>query len=269
MWTYVYNLQPVLFSIGPIAVRWYGLAYVFGFLFAWWFYEKVLAPRNLLGFETKKLPDILLVALAGLLIGARSVYMLVYNFDAFIAAPARIFFIWEGGLSFHGALLGIVCALALYAKWQELPILRTADRLILPIPFALFFGRIANFINGELIGRPFTDGSFPICIKYPPETLCRYPSQMIQGLTEGLLLFFILQLLFWCTPLRKRPGVIFGLFFLLYGLFRFFTEYLRAPDPQVGFLWNTITMGQLLCIIMMIIGLVLVSFAYTNRNKNA
>lgn len=269
MWTYIYSLNPVIFTIGPLSVRWYGLAYVFGFLFAWWYYSKVLHPRNELGFSPKLLPDILLAGLAGLVIGARVVYMLAYNLPVFLADPIRIFYVWEGGLSFHGALLGIICALILYVRWKKIPILATADRLILPIPLALFFGRLANFVNGELVGRTFSDGAFPICIKYPPENICRYPSQIIQGLTEGILLFAILQLLFWYTPLRRKPGMIFGLFFLLYGLFRFLTEYLRAPDPQLGLLLANLSMGQWLCIGMMIIGAILVTFSTTKRYHEA
>lgn len=269
MWTYVYNLNPILFAIGPLAVRWYGLAYVFGFLFAWWYYAKVLHPRQELGFDPKFLPDFLLTGLLGLLIGARVIYMVVYNWSLFIADPLRLFYIWEGGLSFHGALLGIICALILYVRAKKIPILSTADRLILPIPLTLFFGRIANFINGELIGRPFADGSFPICIQYPPESICRYPSQIIQGLTEGLLLFFILQFVFWWTPARRRPGTTFGLFFILYGLFRFFTEYLRTPDAQLGLFWGGISMGQILCVIMILIGVGIVTFSPAKQNHAA
>ena len=267
MWTYVHALNPVLFSFGPLTVRWYGLAYVFGFLFAWWYYRQVLAKKTDFPLEEKQIPDLILFALIGLLIGARTVYMLVYNLDAFLAAPQSFFFVWEGGLSFHGALIGVIIAIALYLRMHKKPIAFMADRLILPVPLALFFGRITNFINGELIGRPFTDGSFPICIQYPPESICRYPSQLLQGLTEGLLLFVILQILFWCTPLSRKPGAVFGSFLALYGLFRFFTEYLRAPDPQLGLIGNTLSMGQLLCLPMILFGIGCVVYAFLKNSS--
>ncbi|PIV90165.1 prolipoprotein diacylglyceryl transferase [Candidatus Gracilibacteria bacterium CG17_big_fil_post_rev_8_21_14_2_50_48_13] len=268
MWTYSYNLDPVLFAAGPFTLRWYGLAYLFGFLFSWWFYTQVLTKKQLLGFDAKHIADILFYALIGLLIGARSVYMLVYNLPVFLEKPLSFFFIWEGGLSFHGALIGIILALTLFFRAKKIAILPAADRLILPIPLALFFGRLANFINGELIGRTFEPGTFPVCILYPPESLCRYPSQILQGLTEGLLLFVILQILFWRTSLRNIPGVIFGIFLSLYGLFRLGIEHFRAPDPQLGFLAGGLTMGQILSLLMIIVGAVFVMFAYRNRSKH-
>lgn len=266
MWTYTYNLDPVLIHLGPLTLRWYGLAYVAGFLFTWWYYKKILAPKQELPFSQERIPDILLTALLGLLIGARLVYMTVYNTQAFLANPLQTFAIWEGGLSFHGALLGIIIALLGYLSYHKISILSTADRLILPVPLALFFGRIANFINGELIGRPLEGQPFPLCVIYPPESICRYPSQLLQAATEGLLLFVLLQIAFWYTPLRKYAGSTFGLFLALYGAFRFCTEYFRAPDPQVGLLWDAITMGQLLCLPMILVGLFFVLFPVLRRS---
>lgn len=269
MWTYTYELDPVLFALGPISVRWYGLAYLFGFLFSWWFYREILAKRDMLGFAPRLVPDILFYALVGLLIGARTIYMLVYNLPVFLANPLSFLFLWEGGLSFHGALIGIIIALWLFLRAQRIAILSAADRLILPVPLALFFGRIANFINGELIGRTFTPGEFPVCILYPPDTACHYPSQLLQALGEGLLLFVVLQLLFWCTRLRETSGVIFGLFLSLYGVLRMAMEAFRAPDPQLGFLAGGLTMGQLLSLLMIIAGGLVITFAYRFHSKHA
>ncbi len=247
--------SPFLLQIGDFGLRWYSLMYIFGFAFAWWWYEKVHRKRGEWPLKKEQTMDLIVWAFVGMLIGSRTIYMLFYGFEGLIANPLSYFFVWEGGLSFHGALAGIAISVYLFFKKLGLPILQMADRLIVPIPFTLFAGRIGNFMNAELVGRAAPDW-FPMCIRYPSiDSVCRYPSQLIQAAGEGLLLFAILLFVYYKTPLGKQPGKTFGVFLLGYATLRALAELVRAPDPQLGLLFGGFTMGQLLSLPLVILGL--------------
>jgi len=259
--TYIHNISPVLLELGPLSIRWYSLMYIFGFVFAYLTYRKHV-QAGLLKLTKDDLSDLIFYAFVGLLVGARLFYVLVYNLPYFLGNPFSIFEIWNGGLAFHGGFLGIIVALVLFLRKHQLPILPTSDLLILPVPFTLFMGRIGNFLNGELVGRVMPEDT-PLCFIFPSvDQACRYPSQLIQAFGEGLLLYIIMMFAFYKTPLRKRPGSIFGIFFLGYGLFRFLAEYLREPDAQLGLYLDLFTMGQLLCIPMIAVGLYLLYHSF-------
>lgn len=229
--------------------------YILGFAGSYAVY-RYFQKKGYLKLSQEDISNLIVIAFLSLLIGARTFYVLFYNFSYFLANPLSYFEVWKGGLSFHGALVGIIIGVAWYLWKKQIPILPTADLLILPIPFALFFGRLGNFINGELFGRIVSPDAIPFCVVFPaggPE--CRIPSQLLEASGEGLLLGLLLWLLYFKTPLRNKPGVIFGLFLAGYGVIRFLIEYVRQPDSQVGLLWDVISMGQLLCLPMIIAGI--------------
>lgn len=248
-------LDPVLISIGPFAIRWYALAYIAGLLLGW-FYARELVRRPAL-WGGRKIPsetdldDMLVYCALGVILGGRLFYVLFYNLDFFLANPAEIPAIWRGGMSFHGGLVGCATGLIVLAKKKHLPILSFADIASAVVPLGLFFGRIANFINGELWGR-VTDVEwamvFPHAGPFP-----RHPSQLYEAALEGLAILVILGVVIARGGL-KRPGYVSGLFGVLYALARITSEFFREPDPQLGFLFGGATMGMLLSIPVLIAG---------------
>ena len=246
--------HPEIFSLGPIVLKWYGFMYVLGFFLAYLFY-RYLINKKMFPLKKEELPDLLITAFLGLLIGARLFYMVFYHLPNFIADPLSIFYIWNGGMSFHGGLLGVILALIYFLKKRKIPLLAMGDLLILPLPLALFFGRLGNFMNSELAGR-VADPNSPLCIVYTNiDSYCRYPSQLIEAGLEGLVLFCILLFAFFKTPLKNSAGRIFGLFLTLYACARMTSELFREPDAQLGFIIGHISMGQLLSLPMLILGL--------------
>jgi len=248
------NIQPEIFTIGPITVRWYGLMYVIGYLIGW----KLLKSRARLGLiraSYAQCESLITYVIIGMLLGARIVYAYVYNWELYSTHPLQIFKVWEGGLSFHGAALGMSVACILFARKHKLKSYSVVDSLCYCGTPGLFFGRMGNFINGELYGRP-TDSSFAMIFPTDPLQLPRHPSQLYQGLTEGVLLFAVLFFLQKYLIAKKiyRNGVISGAFAILYGTFRFFTEFAREPDKQLGFVLGFLSMGQVLCLILIAVG---------------
>ncbi len=262
---YQHDLSPFIIEIGSFGIRWYSLMYIFGFSFSYWFYKYILTPRKEMPVELKDLSDLIIYAFIGLLLGARTVYMVFYNTTMLLQDPLSFFQVWNGGLSFHGGLIGVIVALSIFLKRKKLPILHTADRLILPIPLTLFFGRIGNFINGELYGKPVDPNSTPFCVVFPTGgDVCRIPSQLLEALGEGLLLFAVLLFLFFGVRNRK-DGSIFSAFLIGYGIVRFLIEYVREPDAQLGLLWNSMSMGQVLCLPMIIIGVAILIYSFRKQ----
>ncbi|PIE59904.1 MAG: prolipoprotein diacylglyceryl transferase [Desulfobulbus propionicus] len=257
MLTYPY-IDPVIFSLGPLSVRWYGLMYVIGFTAA---YFLVSWQARRFGFNklTAHLDNLNMTLIAGAILGGRLGYVLFYNLPYYRQHPLETFFTWQGGMSFHGGCIGVIVAGLLFCIKTDLSFWKTADLYVATAPIGLFFGRLGNFINGELFGRVT---SSPAGMVFPDGgPLPRHPSQLYEAGLEGIVLFIIL----WSVKEkpwqnRKDPwphGSLFALFLFFYGAFRFIIEFFREPDPQIGYLLSWMTMGQILCSLMAFLGLLL------------
>jgi phosphatidylglycerol:prolipoprotein diacylglycerol transferase len=260
--------NPIAISIGPIAIRWYALAYIGGIVLGW-IYARALIRNDRLWADRSpitplQLDDFILWVTIGIILGGRTGYVLFYNLPFFLARPAEIFELWKGGMSFHGGFLGCVAAVMLFCRQNNLPILSLGDITTAVGPIGLFLGRLANFVNSELWGRP-ADPSLPWAMVFPNGgPLPRHPSQLYEAGLEGIVLFTILAIMIRCGAL-KRPGLILGSFIALYGCARITGELFREPDPQLGFLWRGLTMGMLLSVPMVIAGVVIVVLAWRRK----
>jgi phosphatidylglycerol---prolipoprotein diacylglyceryl transferase len=256
--------DPIAISIGPIAIRWYALAYIGGIVLGWLYARALIKNERLWGgpapITLSQMDDFILWVTVGIILGGRTGYVLFYNLPFFIQHPAEIFELWKGGMSFHGGFLGCVAAVILFARKNNVPILSLGDITTAVAPIGLFLGRLANFINSELWGRP-ADSSVPWAIVFPNGgPLPRHPSQLYEAALEGILLFAILFVMIRLGAL-KRPGLILGSFIAIYGFARIFGEFFREPDPQLGFLWGGLTMGMLLSVPMIIAGAIIIVVA--------
>jgi phosphatidylglycerol---prolipoprotein diacylglyceryl transferase len=253
---YTHNLDPILINFGFLAIRWYSLAYICGILIGWWLGKKIILQK--LGdinvkFEIKEFDNLITYLIASILIGGRFGYVLFYNFEYYISSPLEIIKIWEGGMSFHGALLGVIMGTYLFALKKKISVLFLLDIIACVSPIGIFFGRIANFINGELIGK--TTNVFWSVIFPSFDNMPRHPSQLYEAFLEGLILFCIMILII----LKKnyRTGTCSYMFLILYGFFRIISEFFREPDVQVGYLFNLISMGMALSAFMIIAGIII------------
>lgn len=256
------QIDPIIFTLGPISLRWYGLMYLLGFAFAYWLGIKRAKASN--GkWNNEQVDQLLYNGFIGVVLGGRIGDVFFYNLDYFLQDPLYLFRIWEGGMSFHGGLIGVIISMLWTSSRQQRTFWQTADFIAPLIPFGLGLGRIGNFINDELWGR-VTDVSWAVLFPsggYLP----RHPSQLYEAFLEGFVLFVILNLF-----IRKpRPaGSVAGLFLLGYGIFRFIVEYFREFDPNVNTAADLITRGQLLSLPMIIAGLAIILWAYT-KNKQS
>ena len=254
------NIDPVAFSIGPLAVHWYGLAYVAGILVGWLYARKLVESpalwRNDTAPMTKAHLDDFLVWIAmGIVLGGRLGYILFYDFARVAENPIRAFEIWNGGMSFHGGLIGSILAIILFARKNGLPVWSMLDVVAAVVPIGLLFGRIANFVNGELWGRLSTA---PWAFVFPTGgPFARHPSQLYEALLEGVVLLLILALMIFRFKALKTAGVVAGTFVVGYALSRIFVEFFREPDAQLGYLLGTdwLTMGMVLSLPMIAVGL--------------
>lgn len=250
MW--IHNLNPVIFSLGPLEIRWYGLMYVLSFIVIY-LYARAAVKKDKLKITLKELDDLMIMLVAALLIGARLGEILFYNPSYYIANPTEIIAIWHGGLSFHGGLIGVLIAGYAFARKKKINFLHLCDIFVVPLALAQVFGRIGNFINGELYGRVT---SLPWAVKFPSAEGFRHPSQLYEAAYDLVIFSF----LFFQRNLKRKPGYLLGWFLVLYSVFRFLTEYVREPELMIG----PLTMGQCLNIPMFIAGVYLL---YRIRKK--
>ncbi len=251
-------IDPVLIELGPLAIRWYSLAYIAGLLFAWWYVKRLIRNNHLWADGPRPSPlqidDVMIWIVLGVILGGRIGYVLAYNPAYFFANPATIFAIWEGGMSFHGGAAGVILAMTLYGWRHKISILSLLDLAAASVPVGLFFGRLANFINGELYGRV---SDVPWAFVFPgggPEP--RHPSQLYEAALEGIVLFLVLRYLTHRRFLLKQPGLVGAAFLVGYGTARIIVEFFRMPDPQIGFLAGGLTMGMALSAPMVLAGLI-------------
>lgn len=244
------HFDPVAFTLGPISVHWYGIMYLLGFAGAWWLARWRLAHYHLT-WTPQQLDDLIFYAAIGVILGGRLGYMVFYGTAHLLHNPLSLFKLWEGGMSFHGGLVGVILAMAVFARTLHRPFLEVTDFIAPLVPFGLALGRIGNFINGELWGR-VTD--VPWAMVFPlADGMPRHPSQLYELGLEGILLFTVL---WWYASKPRAQGRVSGLFLIIYSISRFLVEGLREPDPQLGYLaFDWLTMGQVLSLPMLIIGI--------------
>jgi len=256
------DIDPVALDLGVVQIRWYGISYVVAILLGWWLlHRRVLGNQS--GWTTQQVSDLIFYCTIGIIVGGRLGEVLFYNFGYFLSDPLSIFRIWEGGMSFHGGLIGVMLAGWWYGRSIGRTFFDAADLLTPVVPIGLGLGRLANFINGELWGTP---SSLPWAMIFPDPRaggLARHPSQLYQAFLEGLVLFAVL---WWFSSRPRQAPAVFGLFLLLYGLFRFAVEFVREPDAQIGYLaWDWLTMGQVLSAPMILFGMLFLWLAYGGR----
>jgi len=258
------QFDPVLLHLGPISIRWYALAYITGLVTGWQLMRRLVLQSPEVATQAQT-DDFLTWATLGVVLGGRLGYVLFYQPRFYLAHPLQIPAVWTGGMSFHGGMLGVVVALVAFCRVNRIPLLGFADRLAIVTPIGLGLGRVANFINGELWGRPAPDW-LPWRMIFPrADDVPRHPSQLYQALMEGLLLFLLLWFLSRREAVRARLGMLTGVFLIGYGVARIIGEFFRQPDAFLGYLWAGATMGQLLSIPMILAGMFLVALSRRNR----
>jgi|TARA_B110000914_G_C15479072_1_gene454695 phosphatidylglycerol:prolipoprotein diacylglycerol transferase len=253
------NFDPVAFKIFSLEIRWYSLAYIIGILLGWIYCKRKLVKDEVI---FNLFDDLVTYLIFGIILGGRLGYTLIYNLNYYVQNPIEIFMVWEGGMSFHGGLIGVILATLIFSKKHKLNHFIFLDLIALSAPIGIFFGRVANFINSELYGRP-TD--MPWSVEFIIiDNVKRHPSQLYEAFFEGIILFLILGH-FANKEHLKNPGFISSIFLIFYSLFRFITEFFRNPDPQIGYLALNLTLGQYISIIFLIFGGIL--FFY-KKNEN-
>jgi len=252
------NIDPIALKLGPLKIHWYGIMYLFGFWGAW-FLAVRRGKRDYVNFSNEQVSDLLFYGVLGVILGGRIGYTLFYNLHQFLADPTVIFRIWEGGMSFHGGLLGVICAMAIYGRIHKRPFFEIADFVAVVVPLGLGLGRVGNFINSELWGSP-TNLPWAMIFPNDPAHLPRHPSMLYEAILEGPVLLAIL----WFFGNKPRPRMAMsGLFLLGYGCFRILVEQVRLPDAPIGYLYGGwLTEGMLLSFPMVLIGLGMMIFAY-------
>ncbi|MBE6452049.1 MAG: prolipoprotein diacylglyceryl transferase [Alphaproteobacteria bacterium] len=248
------EISPIMFSIGPVAVRWYSMAYLIGIVVGWWLINRNVRLNNLV-ISKAQVEDLIFYLTLGIIIGGRLGYAMFYGGAEMWVRPWRILELWKGGMSFHGGVVGVVVAIWLFSKKIKYNFLALTDLVVLYAPIGIFLGRVANFINDELWGR-VTNVSW--AVRFPSGGyLPRHPSQIYEGIMEGVLMFIILNILWKIPSVRKKHGIVSSLFVMMYGIFRILLEQYREPDAQLGYFFGGITMGQMLSLPLIITGLLI------------
>ena len=260
---YIHNLNPIFMSVGPFEIRWYSLSYIFGILIGWWLAKKIINYRSStlkIKFNIKDFDDFVSYIIISIILGGRLGYILFYNFEYYFKNPIDIFKIWEGGMSFHGALIGIIISTYFFSRLKKLPTFFLLDIIACVAPIGLFFGRISNFINSELYGIV---SKVPWAVIFPAiDNNPRHPSQLYEAFFEGFLLLIIMNYFFIIKKIQM--GICSSFFLILYGLFRIICEQFREPDQQIGYILNLFSMGSILSILMIISGVII----FYNIKKN-
>ena len=248
------EINPTIFKIGMLEIRWYGLFYIVGFIIAYIFVKKSYAYKNI-RLKKEDYENLLFNLMLGVIIGGRLGYILFYNFQHYLSHPLQIFAVWQGGMSFHGGAIGVIIFGYFFCKKHNYNFYKLADPVVPFASIALFLGRIGNFINGELWGRTT---NVPWAIVFPADTqqLPRHPSQLYEAFLEGILLFAITYIMF---RKIKKPGIVFWSWIGLYGIFRTLVEFVRQPDADLGYVIGFMTMGQILSSVMIVSGLIGIS----------
>lgn len=254
------NIDPVALEIGPVVIRWYALSYMAGFLLGWQYCMKLARLDGGVRPSPEDMDDFLPWAILGVILGGRLGYVLFYQFGYYLDNPLAALQVWNGGMSFHGGALGVILAMIIYAAVKKISFFRFSDIVVCAVPIGLFFGRIANFVNGELFGRA---SDVPWAMVFPMGgDEARHPSQLYEAVLEGAVLFLILGVLIRIEVVRSRPGILGGAFLAGYGFFRGLIEFFREPDAHLGLIGEALSMGQVLSLPMIIFGLGLCVWAY-------
>ena len=261
---FTHNLDPVLFNFGFMSIRWYSLAYIAGILIGWWLGKKIIIKRfqnTSQQFNLKEFDDLITYLIISMIAGGRVGYIIFYNLEYYISSPLDILKIWEGGMSFHGALIGIIVGTHLFALKKKISSFFLLDIIACVSPIGIFFGRIANFINAELVGK-VTNVSWSVI--FPSmDMLPRHPSQMYEAFLEGIILFLILNT--FIVKQKYKTGTCSYLFLIFYGFFRIISEFFREPDSQIGYLFNLFSMGTILSFLMILAGMTILLFVRKNE----
>ncbi len=259
------QIDPIIFSIGPLDIRWYSLAYVVGILLGA-VYIKFLAKQAKMKLPKQFIEDFIVAAVLGIIVGGRLGYILVYGLDYYYHNPMEIFRLQQRGMSFHGGLVGFFIAVIILCRIRKVNYWSILDFSACAAPIGIFLGRIANFINGELFGR-ITSVDWAMMFPMGGPFL-RHPSQLYEAFTEGILLFIIINILFFKYHFYKRPKLLSGTFTILYSLARMFCEAFRDPDIQIGYIFKYFTMGQVLSIFFILVGTYLVATSYSTKSRD-
>ena len=256
---FINNFDPIAFQILSLEIRWYSLAYIIGIMLGWFLSKKIFIKNSKIN---DNIDDYITYLIIGIIIGGRLGYIIFYNFDYYIHNIIDIFKIWEGGMSFHGGLIGVVLVTLIFAKNHKQDSFIYLDIVSIVAPIGICFGRLANFINSELYGMP---SEAPWAVTFTKiDNLTRHPSQLYEAILEGIILFLIL-LYFRKKKFLKKPGLISGIFLIFYSIFRFIVEFFRVPDEQIGYLIFDLSMGQIISLIFFLLGIIL--FYFKNENK--
>lgn len=249
------SIDPIALQIGPIAIRWYALAYITGLLIGW-VYVRHLARTKTISLNINMIDDLLVWIMVGVILGGRFGYVIFYQAQFYIENPMAVFAVWQGGMSFHGGLIGVVVALYWFARRRQVGFFSVADAIAPIFPFGLMLGRISNFVNGELFGR-FSD--VPWAIVFPQGgNIPRHPSQLYEAFLEGALLLCVMLYLVHARSAYRKSGLLSGVFLLGYSVARIVSEIYRQPDQQIGFIWSYFTMGQVLSVPLGAVGLFII-----------
>ena len=258
---YTHNLDPIMIDFGLITIRWYSAAYIFGILLGWWYGKRVILKISNIDHKIylKFFDDLITYIIISIIVGGRLGYIIFYNIEFYIDNPMDVFKIWKGGMSFHGALIGIIFGTYLFSKKKGLNTFLFLDIVACVAPIGLFFGRIANFINGELVGK-VTSVYWGVIFTNFDDNL-RHPSQLYEAFLEGVVLFFVMN--FILLNKNYKVGHCSSLFLIFYGIFRIFSEFFREPDEQLGYIYEILSMGMILSLFMIIAGLII----YLKKNE--